>query len=415
MKKKILISNGYKDFFLISTAKKLLKLNFNISLFSGYFLNSFLEALSKKTKIKHYKITKLIQRRQQINHKYLKTFFFGELIHEISLYLKNYEKISNFLRIISYKLYQFKILRYLKNNHQNINVYHFRSGFGGRSIKFAKSCGIKVICDHSIAHPSLIEFMTENKGKFPKKKPELKNNFWKYILNDLEKTDIVLVNSNFVKKTLIYMGVPQKKIKIIYLGLDARYPKLNKDKKYPNKLNNKIKFIFAGGIEKRKGIYEIIKAFKQLENLKIQNFELNLVGSISDQVKNKFDEFINNKNIKYHGILNYKDLINLMFNCHVLVFPSRVEGSARVVPEAMAAGCAIITTENTGSVVKNKKNGIIISPGDSVNLLKALIRFIKNPKLIKLYGSANKNLIFRKYNTNIYIKNLIKLYNSNNV
>ena len=79
MNKKILISNGYKDFHLISIAKKLVKLNFNITLFSGYFLNSFLEALFNKTKLKHNKITKLIQRRQNINHKYLKTFFFWRI------------------------------------------------------------------------------------------------------------------------------------------------------------------------------------------------------------------------------------------------------------------------------------------------------------------------------------------------
>jgi len=414
MKKKILISNGYKDFFLISTAKKLLKLNFNITLFSGYFLNSFLETFFNKTKIKPKKISKLIERRQNINRKYLKTLFLGEFIHEISLIIKN-KKISNFLRILSYELYQFIISRYLKKNHKNIKVYHFRSGFGGKSIELAKSYGIKVICDHSIAHPCLIKFMTDNKGKYPLKKPKLKKDFWTYVLSDIEKTDILLVNSYFVKKTLIFMGIPQKKINVIYLGLDTRYPKFNKKKIYPNKINNKIKFLFAGGIEKRKGIHEIFKAFKYLEKLKIKNFELNIAGSVSDEVKKEFNEFIKNKNIKYHGILNYKELIDLMFNSHVFVFPSRVEGSARVVPEAMAAGCAIITTENTGSVVKNNKNGIIINPGDSVNLLKALIKFIKNPKLIKVYGSANKNLILRKYNTNIYIKNLVKLYNSNNV
>jgi glycosyltransferase involved in cell wall biosynthesis len=127
---------------------------------------------------------------------------------------------------------------------------------------------------------------------------------------------------------------------------------------------------------------------------------------MSDDIKQKYQNILSDKKIKYHGPVNYKTLIKLMFNSHILVFPSRVEGSARVIPEAMASGCAIITTINSGSVVKNKKNGIIVKSGESKKLAEAMNKFIKHPKLIKYYGLKNQILINRKYNLDIYGKKI---------
>jgi hypothetical protein len=37
--------------------------------------------------------------------------------------------------------------------------------------------------------------MTENKGNLPKRKPKPENNFWRFVLEDIEKADVLLVNS----------------------------------------------------------------------------------------------------------------------------------------------------------------------------------------------------------------------------
>ena len=46
-----------------------------------------------------------------------------------------------------------------------------------------------------------------------------------------------------------------------------------------------------------------------------------------------------------------------MSRAEVFVFPSLAEGSARVVAMAMAAGCYVITTPNSGSVVRDGAMG----------------------------------------------------------
>ena len=62
----------------------------------------------------------------------------------------------------------------------------------------------------------------------------------------------------------------------------------------------------------------------------------------------------------------------------VFVFPSLAEGSARVIFEAMACGCAIITTPNAGSVVRDGENGLLIPTSDGKALGIAIDRLIKD-------------------------------------
>jgi hypothetical protein len=45
------------------------------------------------------------------------------------------------------------------------NIYHFRSGFGGNSVQAARDLGMRVVCDHSIVHPSLLEPLLKNGGR----------------------------------------------------------------------------------------------------------------------------------------------------------------------------------------------------------------------------------------------------------
>jgi glycosyltransferase involved in cell wall biosynthesis len=412
--KKILISNGYKDFHLISAAKVLLTNKTKLILYSGFFLNNFFEYLIKFFKINNHKINKLILRRQGIKSKYLKTFFLGEFLHEIGIIFKNkfnLKKLSDNVIIYCYRLYANKLEKYIVKNKLNINIYHFRSGYGGRSVKTAKSLGIKTICDHSTAHPSMFNYLIKNGGKFPNKKIKPPKDFWKLVLQDLVDADFILVNSNFVKKTLVYMNIPFNKIHVIYTGLENKYFKLLKKKNFFQINKSKIKFLFVGGVNKGKGFDEIVSAINLLIKNN-RNFEFHVVGSLTKEFNVKYISFLKKSSIKFHGIKNYKEVMDIMYKSDVFVFPSNVEGSARVIFEAMASGCPIITTKNSGSIVKNKENGFIVDSGDYKSVYSAMLKFINNPGLISLYGKKNEKIIRQEYHPKKYAEKLIKYYKS---
>ena len=104
-----------------------------------------------------------------------------------------------------------------------------------------------------------------------------------------------------------------------------------------------------------------------------------------------------------------------MLNSDILILPSYVEGSPRVIFEAMACGCVIITTNNSGSIVKNNINGKIIIPGKPKQIANALKYYIKNKNIVKNIANRNKKLIINKFNQKAYGKKLIEIYNKINV
>ena len=75
---------------------------------------------------------------------------------------------------------------------------------------------MKIIVDHSIAHPA---FMDKQLRKEYERYGSvfnlgLDNPFWNGIIEDCKKADIVLVNSQFVKDTFVQNGFEEEKIKI---------------------------------------------------------------------------------------------------------------------------------------------------------------------------------------------------------
>ncbi len=238
------------------------------------------------------------------------------------------------------------------------DIYIYRAGFGHKSVTTAKQLGMTTVCDHTIAHPRLVDYMTNNKGKFPEnKQPWLVSKFWEMVEQDMNQADHILVNSDFVKETCIHQGLNPKNITVIYLGLDDQFLNhLPVTRSYSN-LDDTLRCLFAGSFERRKGAIEIIHAFLNIEST---NWVLDIVGYISPDILSEYSDFFKLHNVKIHGFLLRDQLAKLMSKSDIFVFPSLVEGSARVIFEAMASGCYIVTTENAGSIVKNNEQGAII-------------------------------------------------------
>lgn len=99
-----------------------------------------------------------------------------------------------------------------------------------------------------------------------------------------------------------------------------------------------------------------------------------------------------------------------MATADVFIFPSLAEGSARIVFEALACGCYVITTPNSGSIVKDGIHGALVPPGD-VDTLEATIRYaITHPDKVAQIGKRNAELIRSRYRQKDYGDVLFQLY-----
>ncbi|MFC3200244.1 hypothetical protein ACFOEW_00215 [Alteromonas oceani] len=84
------------------------------------------------------------------------------------------------------------------------NIYHIRAGFSQSLIPLSKSLGKKLICNHSIVHPCLINVLIENNGVFPDELPRMSDGIWGAVCDDI-KAAYIVVNPDFVECTFKFM------------------------------------------------------------------------------------------------------------------------------------------------------------------------------------------------------------------
>ncbi len=100
-------------------------------------------------------------------------------------------------------------------------------------------------------------------------------------------------------------------------------------------------------------------------------------------------QIVEEKNLKSNifivGWADFDKKLELLKKSSVLVLPSYNEGLPMAILEGMACGKAIIST-TVGAiqeVVKKKKNGILIEPGDVEKLSEALIRYCMTQETVE--------------------------------
>jgi glycosyltransferase involved in cell wall biosynthesis len=303
--------------------------------------------------------------------------------------------------VIGWRLYGFASKKHMRDE----NVFHVRSGAGqGGAIKKAKKLGMKVIVDHSIAHPAevsrqLQKVISENDITI---KPELA--FWQLVLKDCEEADGLLVNSDYVKQSFVSEGWDPSNIHVIPLGVREDFLGLKKN--YESR--GPFKLLFTGNFGVRKGSGLIIKMAEELQNQGV-DFELHVVGNVED--RNQIPcWFLKSPYVTLHGHVLQDELKRFLIESDAYIFPTYAEGAAQSVKEAMAAGLPVITTFNSGAPIEHNVNGLIVPVHDELGLVRAVKTLINNVSLRKEIGVAATHTIETEHMWTVYAKKLKGLY-----
>ena len=135
-----------------------------------------------------------------------------------------------------------------------------------------------------------------------------------------------------------------------------------------------------------------------------------LQGSIMDQVR----KLSLGKNIRFLGAKKPEEIPYYYNAADVFILPSLSEGRPNTVLEALASGTAIIATDIPGTreIIENNKNGILIEPKNSLDIVRSVISLIENKKLLeKLRKQSRKSLMDKGLNWEKCADNYIKIYN----
>jgi len=183
----------------------------------------------------------------------------------------------------------------------------------------------------------------------------------------LKHADFIFSYGGKITELLKNLGIVSESIIEIPTAIEADWLT---DKEKP--INNKIKFVYVGRYERRKGIEELNIVLKKIIDKNL-NFEFHFIGPIPEPKK------FNHPKIIYHGkIINTEELKKLLDEMQVLVCPSYSEGMPNVILEAMARKLAIITT-NVGAniLLVSDLNGKLIEELSIYQLEKQILDFIE--------------------------------------
>jgi starch synthase len=189
---------------------------------------------------------------------------------------------------------------------------------------------------------------------------------------ELAETETVIVPSAYVHDTLTRRGVPAEKIAVIPYGVDIdRFRPAVEPGPQP-----RFRLLFVGHLCQRKGIGYLLEAARRLRGL--PGFELLLVGSrigAQSALAPYSDLFRYKSHVPFHEV-------HTLFNSSdVFVYPSLHEGSAFVTYEALSSGLPIVTTPNSGSVVRDGIEGYIVPIRDVDALVDRIERLHRDPDL----------------------------------
>ncbi len=197
---------------------------------------------------------------------------------------------------------------------------------------------------------------------------------------ELALADKIYVASTFTKKTLGMYPGKLADIEVIPYG----FPPANENRTYTNLTNRKIKVLFVGGLSQRKGISYLFEAAAGLE----KHIDLTIVGKGNINQCAALKESLSHVN--YIPSMPHPEILKLMSESDVFVFPSLFEGFGLVITEAMSQGTPVITTERTcgPDIITNGHDGWIVDAGLAAPIKKLFYDFIASPQLLHQAGHA---------------------------
>lgn len=289
-------------------------------------------------------------------------------------------------------------------------IYHYRAGFGLDSVAEAKRRGMVALCHHTSAHPIAFGPLTRRQGKRPTQEEIAEeqgslDGIQKLILWDIEQADFIIAESEFEVETFRWCGHTRNNIKPLYPGIDPVFRSYIPER--PLRRDGPPRVLFAGGLTENKGASVLQSALALSPRL---DLTLEIAGGISPESATRYHGLLHDPRVRWLGIMPRESLAKKMTDSDIFVFPTCLEGSARVVFEALACGCFIITTPNSGTVAKHEKNGLIIPPGDPEALVAALEHAISLAGHWREIALRNHDLVTREYCPERFIDAVINIY-----
>ena len=245
---------------------------------------------------------------------------------------------------------------------------------GRHSYQRARKLGAKLVCNCGQGHVEFVrETLQEEYRRWGAHFPDYDRRSLEKRLQEYDEADLITVLSNFARSTFLDRGVPKSTLAVVRPATDlSRF--------HPSPKHDRIfRVLFVGTLGIRKGLGYLLEA---LSNVRLPDFELLLIGSLSAEAKSLLARFRDRIPFRVVGFVPRTQLYRYYSQGSVLVLPSLVEGLAGVMAQAMACGLPVIATPNTGAagLYTHGVEGYIVPTRDVAAIREKVLLLYENPQ-----------------------------------
>ena len=164
-----------------------------------------------------------------------------------------------------------------------------------------------------------------------------------------------LAASSFTRSSLVENGASVKSVAVVPYGVDLEkfHPA-----PHPRARSPKLRLLFVGRINQRKGVMYLLQALKMLKG---QDVQLTICGRVVDSLSLFRDTGLD---IEIRPSVSTAELVRAYQTADLFIFPSVAEGFAQVLLESLACGLPILSTTHTAApdLITEGVEGFIVEP-----------------------------------------------------
>jgi len=197
-----------------------------------------------------------------------------------------------------------------------------------------------------------------------------------------ELADRILCPSEFVREAVVECGADRAKCLVVPYGVDTE-TFIRRERATREVASRERVVLFVGLFGLRKGAPYLLRAMSRLEALPLR---CRIVGPTRLDL-----DFVRSQcpaNVEFVGPIPRQCMAREYARADIFCLPSLCEGSATATYEALAAGLPVVTTPNSGSIVRDGVEGFVVPAGDAVSLAGALERLCRDKALRRSMGQA---------------------------
>jgi len=265
---------------------------------------------------------------------------------------------------------------HVENELPECDVFVGLSGSALKSGMRARQRGTRFVCDRGSAHIRVQnELLREEYEKWAM--PFLLMDPRMIAREEAEYAvaDLITVPSTFAYRSFIEQGIPAEKLRLLPYGVNvSRFQPVAK----PGA--GRFDVLYAGGMSLQKGIQYLVQAYQKIRH---PAKSLTFVGAPSQE----FIAMLRMRGLwpadaKVLGHMPQTALQNVMSRSHVLVLPSVQDGFGMVMAQAMACGCPVIASRNTGAedLFTDGREGHVVPIRDVDALAERLQQLADHPE-----------------------------------